>query len=251
LGDRVIELHDVGHRFGDDPFLFRAVDLLLDRFDDWLVIHPDALTNLVSGRLPSWLPSFVDRLVDERVYQELRRFVADVRRDPEHRARKAFDGYLAELSERLQHDPETIAGLEAAKARAFDDPRIRDVAARAWAAARSAAVDALSDPGGDLRRRVAAALADAAGRVAADPELRTSLNRRISGAAGHLVSTYRHDIASVITETVRGWDPAETTDKIETQVGRDLQFIRINGTVVGALAGLAIYTIATLVSAAF
>ncbi|MFE4949852.1 DUF445 domain-containing protein [Leifsonia sp. NPDC056665] len=227
-----------------------AVDLLLDRFDDWLVIHPDALTNLVSGRLPSWLPSFVDKLVDERVYQELRRFIADVRRDPAHRARRAFDGYLAELADRLQNDPETIAGLEAAKARAFDDPRIRELAAQAWAAARSAAVDALSDPDSELRNRVSAALADAAGRVDADPELRASLNQRIAGAAGHLVSTYRHDIASVITETVRGWDPAETTDKIEVQVGRDLQFIRINGTVVGALAGLAIYTIATLVAAA-
>ncbi|MFE4467177.1 DUF445 domain-containing protein [Leifsonia sp. NPDC056824] len=228
-----------------------AVDLLLDRFDDWLVIHPDALTNLVSGRLPSWLPSFVDKLVDERVYQELRRFIADVRRDPAHRARRAFDGYLAELADRLQNDPETIAGLEAAKARAFDDPRIRELAAQAWAAARSAAVDALSDPDSELRHRVSAALADAAGRVAADPELRASLNQRIAGAAGHLVSTYRHDIASVITETVRGWDPAETTDKIEVQVGRDLQFIRINGTVVGALAGLAIYTIATLIASAF
>ncbi|ERK69962.1 hypothetical protein N136_03702, partial [Leifsonia aquatica ATCC 14665] len=58
------------------------------------------------------------------------------------------------------------------------------------------------------------------------------------------------DIAGVISETVRGWDAAETTDKIETQVGRDLQFIRINGTVVGALAGLAIYTVATLIAAA-
>lgn len=241
LGERI--LSSGGHH--------AAVDLLLDRLDDWLVIHPDALTNLVSGRLPSWVPSFVDRLVDERVYQELRRFVADVRRDPAHRARRAIDGYLVELSERLQHDPETIAGLEAAKARAFDDPRIRELAGQAWAAARSAAVDALSDPDSELRHRVSAALADAAGRVVADPELRASLNQRLSEAAGHLVSTYRHDIASVITETVRGWDPAETTDKIETQVGRDLQFIRINGTVVGALAGLAIYTIATLISSAF
>lgn len=228
-----------------------AVDLLLDRLDDWLVIHPDALSNLVSGRLPSWLPSFVDRLVDDRVYQELRRFVAEVRHDPGHRARRALDGYLAELSDRLQHDPATIAELEAAKARAFDDPRIRELAAAAWAAARSAAVEALSDPDSVLRQRASAALADAAAHVAADPQLRASLDERISGAARYLVSTYRHDIASVITETVRGWDAAETTDKIETQVGRDLQFIRINGTVVGALAGLAIYTIATLVAGSF
>ena len=55
------------------------------------------------------------------------------------------------------------------------------------------------------------------------------------------------EIISVITETVRGWDAQETSDKIELQVGRDLQFIRINGTVVGALAGLAIYTVSVLI----
>ena len=65
------------------------------------------------------------------------------------------------------------------------------------------------------------------------------------------MTSYRSDIAHVITETVQSWDPAETTDKIETQVGRDLQFIRINGTVVGALAGLAIYSVATGISALF
>ena len=66
----------------------------------------------------------------------------------------------------------------------------------------------------------------------------------VTDAAVHLVSRYRHDIAGVITETVERWDPAETTEKIELMVGADLQFIRLNGTVVGALAGLAIFSVA-------
>jgi uncharacterized membrane-anchored protein YjiN (DUF445 family) len=225
-----------------------VVELVLDRLDDWLAAHPEAFATLVSRRLPSWVPSFVDRLVDERLHSEVRRFVADVRRDPDHQMRHAIDDALGQLAERLQHDPDTIARLEAAKARAFDDPRIRELAASAWAAAKTAAVGALADPESTLRRRSEAALADAAGRIAAEPALRDSLNARLSGAALHFVAAYRHDIADVISDTVQGWDAAETTDKIETQVGRDLQFIRINGTVVGALAGLAIYTVATLVA---
>ena len=67
----------------------------------------------------------------------------------------------------------------------------------------------------------------------------------MTDAAAYVVRNYRHEIAGVITETVERWDPKETTEKLELQVGRDLQFIRINGTVVGALAGLAIYTVAT------
>jgi len=227
-----------------------VVDLVLDRVDEWLAGHPDAFATLVSRRLPSWVPSFVDRMVDDRLHAEARRFLGDVRRDPEHRMRHAIDDALGQLADRLQHDPDTIARLEGAKERAFDDPRIRELAASAWEAARNAAVGALSDPESELRNRAEIALADAARRVAADPALRASLNARITDAALHLVTAYRHDIAGVISETVRGWDAAETTDKIETQVGRDLQFIRINGTVVGALAGLAIYTVATLIAAA-
>ncbi|WP_374009595.1 DUF445 domain-containing protein [Leifsonia sp. LS-T14] len=226
-----------------------AIDLLLDRLDEWLAAHPEAFGPVVSRRLPSWLPSFVDRAIDERLHTEARRFVRDVRDDPDHRLRRSLDEYLAEFADRLQHDDATIERLEAAKGRAFDDPRIRELAASAWAAARTAAVDALADEDGELRARAEAFVADVARRILGDAELSASLNTRLTDAALHLVTNYRSDISHVITETVQTWDPAEITDKIETQVGRDLQFIRINGTVVGALAGLAIYTVATGVSA--
>ncbi|WP_431277789.1 DUF445 domain-containing protein [Leifsonia poae] len=236
LGERV--LASGGHH--------EAVDLVLDRLAEWLEANPDAFGALVSGRLPSWVPSFVDRMVDDRAYTEVRRFLAQVRADPNHKLRRALDDYLAELADRLQHDPVTIAKLEAAKGRAFDDPRVREMAGAVWEAARTAAVDALSDPDSELRRRAEAALADGGTRLAADPALGAKVNTWLRDAAGYLVTTYRHDIASIISDTVKGWDARETTEKIELQVGKDLQFIRINGTVVGALAGLAIYTVATL-----
>ncbi len=239
LGARVLE--SGGHR--------EAIDLLLDRLDEWLAANPEAFGPIVSRRLPSWLPSIVDRVIDERLHAEARRFVRDVRDDPEHRLRRSLDAYLTEFADRLQHDDATIERLEVAKGRAFDDPRIRELAASAWGAARTAAIDALSDEDGELRQRAEAFVADVARRILADDELRASLNMRLTDAALHLVTSYRSDISHVITETVQSWDPAETTDKIETQVGRDLQFIRINGTVVGALAGLAIYSVATGVAA--
>ncbi|MGN7799327.1 DUF445 domain-containing protein [Leifsonia shinshuensis] len=239
LGERV--LSSGGHQ--------EAVDLLLDRLDEWLAANPDVFGPVVSRRLPSWMPSFVDRVIDERLHSEARRFVREMRDDPDHRLRRSLDEYLAQFADRLQHDDATIERLEAAKGRAFDDPRIRELAASAWTAARTAAMDALADEEGELGRRAEAFVADVARRVLADDELRASLNARLTGAAMHLVTSYRSDISHVITETVQAWDPAETTEKIETQVGRDLQFIRINGTVVGALAGLAIYTVATGISA--
>ena len=229
-----------------------AVDLLLDRLDEWLAANPEALRTGGVRRLPSWLPSFVDRVIDERLHSEPRRFVRDVRDDPDHRLRRSLDEYLAQFADRLQHDEATIERLEAAKGRAFDDPRIRELAASAWAAARTAAIDALSDEDGELRGRAEAFVADIARRVLTDAELGASLN----SAADRRCTAPRDELPAATSRTssprrCRRWDPAEITDKIETQVGRDLQFIRINGTVVGALAGLAIYTIATLVAAAF
>jgi uncharacterized membrane-anchored protein YjiN (DUF445 family) len=88
-------------------------------------------------------------------------------------------------------------------------------------------------------------------RLTTDDELAAKVDEWVTDAAAYVVRNYRHEIASVITETVERWDPKETTEKLELQVGRDLQFIRINGTVVGALAGLAIYTVATWVQTLF
>lgn len=222
-----------------------AVDLALDRLDAWLAANPEAFGVAVSDRLPGWVPSFAKRVVDDRVYHEARTFVAAVRYDPDHTLRRALDDYLGELVERLQNDPATIAKLEQAKGRAFDDPRVRELAESVWQGVRTAALGALADPDSELRKRAEAALVDAGSRLASDPALGAKVNGWVTDAAAHLVSTYRHDIAGVITDTVTSWDARETTEKIELQVGKDLQFIRINGTVVGALAGLAIFTIAT------
>jgi uncharacterized membrane-anchored protein YjiN (DUF445 family) len=90
------------------------------------------------------------------------------------------------------------------------------------------------------------AVRELGGRLVADPELAGKVNAWIADAAGYLVKTYRHEIAAIITETVERWDAEETSRKIELQVGKDLQFIRINGTVVGSLAGLGIFAVAHL-----
>ncbi|MDQ3404401.1 MAG: DUF445 domain-containing protein, partial [Actinomycetota bacterium] len=84
-------------------------------------------------------------------------------------------------------------------------------------------------------------------RLVDDAALRTKADGWVEGAAAYVVLNYRDEITTLITDTVQRWDADETARKIELQVGRDLQFIRINGTVVGALAGLAIYAVAQLI----
>ncbi|WP_434810172.1 DUF445 domain-containing protein [Microbacterium sp. bgisy189] len=221
-----------------------AVDLGVDSIATWLAANREAFTGLVSRRLPSWVPSVAMRLVDDTVYHEAVKFTAAVQADPDHPARRAVDGYLARLADNLQHDPATIGRLEDAKSAVFDSPRVRELAAEAWNTAKNGLLASLADPESGLRRRAAAALGEIGERLATDEALQRRVDDRITDAAVFLVDRYRHDLASIITDTVEKWDPAETTEKIELMVGRDLQYIRLNGTIVGALAGLVIFTIA-------
>jgi len=221
-----------------------AVDLGIDSISTWLHANRQSFTGLVSRRLPSWVPSVAMRLVDDTFYNEAIKFAAAIQADPEHPARHAIDRYLTRLAENLQHDPATIDRLEEAKSAVFDSPRVRELAAEAWNTAKAGLLAGLADPQSALRRRVRAALTEVGERLTTDTALQERVDHRIADAAVFLVDRYRHDIASIITDTVEKWDPAETTEKIELMVGRDLQYIRLNGTIVGALAGLAIFAIA-------
>ncbi|GAA1779873.1 DUF445 domain-containing protein [Agromyces lapidis] len=226
-----------------------AVDAVLEKAESWLAAHPEAFGRMVSERLPRWMPGFVDRLVDDRAHREVLAFVRAVRADDAHPLRLAVDRYLAELAGDLQHDPEMIARVERLKAELLASPRVREFAGEAWSAVKSTLEEGLADPASELRIALRDAVVEVGTRLATDAALAAKVDAWLTEAAAYVVRNYRHEIAGVITETVERWDPRETTEKLELQVGRDLQFIRINGTVVGALAGLAIYSIATALHA--
>jgi uncharacterized membrane-anchored protein YjiN (DUF445 family) len=214
-----------------------AVDLGIDSVAGWLAANHTAFTGLVSRRLPGWVPSIAHRLVDDTVYNEAVKFIAAVQADPRHPARLAIDAYLTRLSDNLQSDPETIARLEDAKSALFDSPRVRALATEAWNTAKAGLLTSLADPESGLRTRAASALGEIGGRLTTDAALQRRVDGWVTDAAVFLVDRYRHDIASIITDTVERWDAAETTEKIELMVGRDLQYIRLNFTVAHALLG--------------
>jgi len=236
----------LAERVFDDGHHHALVDLLVDRAVDWVRDNQETVNRLVTDRSPTWVPSFVDGLVGDKVYVEILKFTRAVQSDQQHQVRLSIDKYLKDLAEDLQHDPVMIARAEGVKAQVLGDPEVRELASRTWGTVKAALLAAVDDPHSELTVKFKAAVRDFGARLATDPELAGKVNAWIGDAAGYLVNNYRSDIAGVITETVARWDAEETSQKIELQVGRDLQFIRINGTVVGALAGLAIFTVAHL-----
>ncbi|BDM66997.1 membrane protein [Streptomyces nigrescens] len=221
----------------------RVVDLVVARAHDWLVEHGDSVMAAVSGGAPGWTPRFVDRKVGDRVYKELLRFVTEMRDMPEHPARAAIDRFLRDFADDLQTDPDTRSRVEHLKSEVLGRGEVQDLIASAWAAVREMIVAAAEDEHSELRLRVRAALLSLGRRLSDEERLQAKVDGWLEGAAVYVVTTYQHEITSLITDTVAGWDATHTSRKIEAHIGRDLQFIRINGTVVGALAGLAIYTV--------
>jgi uncharacterized membrane-anchored protein YjiN (DUF445 family) len=173
----------------------------------------------------------------------LQSFIADVIDDDSHGLRRGFDTQLRELADRLRNDPEQIAKVEAARDQLLDHPRIREYLANLWDAMKTLLLREAEDPGSDLRRS-AESLTIRAGEVLRDDTaIAGKVDEALQRLVGHVVTHYAQDITDVITTTIERWDSEETSRRLELQVGRDLQFIRINGTVVGSLAGLAIYAI--------
>lgn len=227
----------------------RAVDLICVRAHDWLVLHNDQVMDAVQGGAPGWTPRFVDKRVGERVYKELLRFVTEMRDMPAHPARGALDRFLTDFAADLQSDTDTRGRVENLKREVLGRGEVQDIIASAWSSVRQMIVSAAEDERSELRLRVRASLLSLGQRMSTEPNLQSKIDGWVEDAAVYVVTTYRDEITSLITDTVAGWDPEHTTRKIEAHIGRDLQFIRINGTVVGSLAGLVIYTVSRALGA--
>ncbi|GAB3706543.1 DUF445 domain-containing protein [Amycolatopsis oliviviridis] len=224
----------------------KLVDLMCDRAYEWVRDNHTTMLRVVSDRAPSWSPKFVDEMLADKVYGEVLSFVWAVKTDVNHPMRLALDKFLGEFAQDLQTDPEVMARAEQVKAQMLGHDEVQKLIGSAWATAKEMLLNAAEDPSSELRRRVRTGLETLGGRLVSDDQIRSKVDTWVEGAAAYVVTHYSKEITTIITDTVERWDAEETSRKIELQVGRDLQFIRINGTVVGALAGLVIYAVAQL-----
>ena len=223
------------------------IQLLADRAFQWSLNAGEVIQRVVERDSPTWSPRFIDHLVGDRIHRELMDFTDKVRRNPDHELRRSATRFLFEFADDLQHDAPTIARAEAVKEQLLARDEITNAAATAWKTLKRLVLEGVDDPSSGLRTRIADSVVLIGESLRDDADLRDKVDAWIVRAAQHLVSQYGVEITAIITETIERWDAEEASRRIELHVGRDLQFIRINGTVVGALAGLVIYTVAQLI----
>ena len=222
------------------------IQLLADRAFQWSLNAGEVIQRVIERDSPTWSPRFIDHLVGDRIHRELMDFTDKVRRNPEHELRRSATRFLFEFADDLQNDDATIARAEAVKDQLMSREEVTNAAATAWKTLKRLVLEGVDDPSSALRTRIADAVVRIGESLRDDAELRDKVDNWIVRGAEHLVAQYGVEITAIITDTIERWDAEEASRRIELHVGRDLQFIRINGTVVGSLAGLAIYAVAQL-----
>ncbi len=221
------------------------VDLVAEELHRWLLSNQREVASIVEQRAPWWTPQWVDERVAARLHLEAVRWVAEIRDDPHHRARGALDHWLGQLAHDLQFHADTRDRADRLKERVLAQPQVVASAVSLWTSLKGVLTEALTEDG-LLRRRAVEEVQAFGRRLQADERLATRVDDIAADVASYTVERHGDELATVISATVERWDGVETAQRIELHVGRDLQFIRINGTVVGGLAGLVIHTLAQL-----
>ena len=218
--------------------LFDSIIQGLDRF---LAENQGTFRERFGRESPRWLPNAVEDRIFLRLYEGLQRLLHDAAKDPNHEVRAQFNTYVDSLIERLETSPEFEERANELKKELLDHPALREWTSSLWTDVKQALREQASTPDSELRRRVADAVQAAGARLCEDPAISGKAEELLENGARYVAEHFSDEIAGLVSGTVARWDAEETSRKLELLLGRDLQFIRINGTVVGGLAGLIIH----------
>ena len=218
-------------------------DRAVEMAEEFLFRHEESIRSKVSSNTYRWLPRFVDAKLADKVLGGMLDTLAEMRQ-PGHPWRGEFQAAVDDLIVRLGSDPDTAARAERIKAEVMANPVLEDYLDHLWSEVRRRLQTDLGADPGILRHGLEEALLALGRRLAEDPRMRAILNTWLQRSVAHYVVPHRGEIGAFISGVVARWDTATLVDKLELQVGRDLQYIRINGTLVGGAVGVVIYAVA-------
>ncbi len=194
-----------------------------------------------SGRILRW--TGLDEDVSDAIITGLNKLFADLADDPHHPLRQKVDEALSELAVKLQDNPKMQERVATLKAEMLENPAMQKWIGGLWEQGREALLKAARDPDQAMAGRLGDMLRQLGGTLQSDEQLKATINRFVRRATVGATASYGDSIVKLVSETVRTWDAQKLTDRVEVTVGRDLQYIRINGTLVGGLVGLTLHAV--------
>ena len=222
----------------------QALDVGLRELDRYLDEHRVELRGRVGKESPWWLPNAAEDRIFERLLDGARTLLDQMVADPDHALRQTLEDRLVALARDLQSSPDLLERGERFKQDLLAQPEVRAWVATMWQDAKAQLRLQAEDPASPLRVRLTGAIVSGGRRLHDDPALEAKLEGALETAVTYVVDRFHGEIVELVSGTIARWDGDETADRLELLLGPDLQYIRINGTVVGATAGLALYTIA-------
>ncbi|MFG6281790.1 DUF445 domain-containing protein [Sphingomonas sp. S6] len=197
-----------------------------------------------AGSILRW--TGLDETVADKLIDGLDRLIVDMAEDPQHPLRLKVEEGLDRLAWDLQFDPETQEKVEAMKVELIANPAMQRWMDGLWESARAGLLRIARDPEGAMQGQIGDLLRQLGQTLTSDPRLARTINRFVRRTVVGIAADYGEGIVALVSQTVRGWDTRTITSRLENAVGRDLQYIRINGTLVGGLVGLVIHSVDVL-----
>ena len=220
----------------------QALDAALTGLDRYLGENREDLRRRFGDRSPWWLPGAMEDRIFERLLDAARSLLREMVGQPQHELRRQFEARLEKFAIDLESSPEYLEKGEKLKDELLAQPQLRDWVAGLWADAKAQLRAQAADPTSELRSRLTEGIAAGGRRLRDDRALAAKLEAGIESAASY--ATRNFDLAALVATTVSRWDAAETASRLELLLGPDLQMVRINGTIVGAVVGLALHVVA-------
>ncbi len=205
--------------------------------------NEDLIRTRIEAETPWWVPGVIDEKILRKVVSGMERTLNEVKDDPKHPLRERFDTALKRFIEDLHNSPDVIARAEQLKDELLDADAVRHFSASIWTDAKAALVRRAERAEESDVDTISNGLARLGKAILDDPVLLERVDGWLRSGVLGLVERYQSEVSELIANTVRGWDPTATSRRIELAIGRDLQFIRINGTIVGGLVGLILHAI--------
>jgi len=201
----------------------------------------------VAEETPWWFPDSVDKAIYHRITRSVSKMLYDMQVDIFHPLRVRLMTVVKQFLDDLKHSEDIREKEIEIKEDLLQAPAVIDFTSSLWRDIKDVLISQSEHPDAELKKAIEDAVIRFGASILEDPALAAKIDGWAEDSARYLITNYGHEIAALISDTIDGWDPAATSEKIEEHIGKDLQFIRINGTVVGGLVGLFIYCLHELV----
>ncbi|MFT6432189.1 MAG: uncharacterized membrane-anchored protein YjiN (DUF445 family) [Candidatus Azotimanducaceae bacterium] len=208
----------------------------------------DQLREKIQQETPWWFPGSLDKAVYRKIMRSTSKALYEMQVDIYHPMRVRLVQMSNEFMEDLKHSEEIKEKEISIKEDILKQVAVRDFTGSLWNDIKTALLEQSESPDAELKTAIQGAVERFGQTILEDHHLAGKVNGWAEDGSRYLINNYGHEVANLITQTIEAWDPKSTSERIEIQIGKDLQFIRINGTVVGGLAGLSIHSVSELVS---